>query len=178
MRHLSVAVLCVVGLFGAGNRMLAGDQAVPAEPPGVAVDRPADKPAERPSSRPRWPGGFLGDTLGEYLTIEGVPSDGRGKVESNTLVVDTLNGKKLDRPIPIRVRNVRLPAEGRCVLKGYELGEMIGRPPAEYAAAKEQGKDPDELARFDQTAWRWRPYFVVLIAVSPKELEVRDPKQP
>lgn len=177
MRALFVAVLCVAALLGASDRTLAGDQTVPAEPPGAAAERPADKPAERPSSRPRWPGGLLGDTLGEYLTIEGVPSDGRGKVESNTLLVDRLNGEKLDRPIPTRVRNVRLPAEGRCVLKGYELGEMIGRPPAEYAAAKEQGKDPDELARFDQTAWRWRPYFVVLIAVSPKELEVRDPNQ-
>jgi hypothetical protein len=90
-------------------------------------------------------------------------------------MVDALDGRKLDRPVAVLVRNVRLPARERCVLKGYELGEMIGRPPAEYAAAREQGKDADELAKRDQAVWRWRPYFVVLSAVKPGGLEVRKP---
>lgn len=87
--------------------------------------------------------------------------------------MDTVDGKRLDKPVHVLVRNLpRLAARQRCVLKGYELGEMIGRPPAEYAAARERGQDPEELAKRDQTVWRWRPYFVVLIVVEPKGLDV------
>ena len=117
------------------------------------------------------PSGYLG-ALGAYRTIEGVLYDGSGKVESNTLVVDTVDGKRLPRPIQLLVRNVRLPSEIRCTLKGYELGEMIGRPPAEYALTKELGGDPNRLAARDATGWRWRPYFVPLIVTKPKGLEV------
>ncbi|MDA1055896.1 MAG: hypothetical protein O3C40_36380 [Planctomycetota bacterium] len=119
--------------------------------------------------RPRQPTGHLG-WLGTYRTIGGVLYDGGGKVESNTLVVDVVDGKRLDKPIHILVKNTRIPAKVRCVLKGYELGEMIGRPPAEYALTKELGGDPNELAT--ATVWRWRPYFVPLIATEPKGLEV------
>jgi RNA polymerase sigma factor (sigma-70 family) len=143
---------------------------VSAAPGGSEVIRPIQPPA------------VLGDRLGEYLTIEGVKIEG-GKVESETLLVDTVNGKKLDRPIPLPVRGsshlgppLDLPAKTRCVLKGYELGEMIGRPPAEYAAARERGQDPEELMKRDATAWRWRPYFVALIAVEPNGLVI--PKGP
>jgi hypothetical protein len=136
---------------------------------------PVDGTIQTPPIRPRSPGGILGDSLGWYVTIEGILYDGIGKVESNTLVVDTIDGKKLQKPVFVLVRNVSLPAKERCILKGYELGEMIGRPPAEYAAAREQGKDAEELARRDQTIWRWRPYFVVLIAAKPAGLEIRNP---
>lgn len=80
---------------------------------------------------PRQPSGYL-VALGTYFTIEGVLYDGGGKVESNTLVVEIVDGKRLDKPIQILVKNARIPPKVRCVLKGYELGEMIGRPPAEY----------------------------------------------
>lgn len=121
--------------------------------------------------RPRAPGGFLHETLGVYLTIEGQLYDGGGKVESNSLVVDTVDGRKLKKPLVIRVANVRLPPKTRCVLKGYELGSMIGRPPAEYALTKEIGKDPSELRERDAIGWQWRPYFVPMIAVEPKGLK-------
>lgn len=125
--------------------------------------------------RPRQPGGLLGDQLGTYVTIEGVPAEGP-KVETGTLLVDTVDGKKLDKPIPLLIHNLhRLPSGQRYVLKGYESGAMIGRPPAEYAAAREQGQDAEALVKQDATGWRWRPYFVVLIAVEPKGLEVRKP---
>ena len=119
---------------------------------------------------PPMPAGKLGTYLGEYLTIEGVRAEG-GKVGKQTLIIDTVGGKRLDAPIPMWVQNLELPAEKRCVLKGYELGEMIGTPPAVIAAAKEQGRsDVGE----SQAAWQWRPYFVVLIAVEPKGLDVRE----
>ena len=122
--------------------------------------------------KPRLPSGYLTAQLGAYVTVEGVLYDGGGKVESNSLVVDTVNGKKLDKPLLIVLKNVRLPAKTRCVLKGYELGEMIGRPPAEYELYRELGKDTKELAERDATPWRWRPYFVPMIATEPKGLQV------
>ena len=164
-RWVTYGILCAGAVLAAGVVSPAVGQ--PPVAPGVAG------PAV--PVRPRQPGGLFGDSLGSYRTIEGALYDGPGKVESNTLMVDTLDGRKLDRPVAVLVRNVRLPARERCVLKGYELGEMIGRPPAEYDAAREQGKDADELAKRDQAVWRWRPYFVVLIAVKPGGLEVRKP---
>lgn len=117
---------------------------------------------------PRQPGGVLGDQLGEYLTVEGVRAEG-GKVGTRTLLVDKVGGKKLAKPVPVWVHNLELPAKQRCVLKGYESGEMIGTPPAVLAAAKEQGrKDVGE----GQALWQWRSYFVALIVVEPKGLEL------
>lgn len=136
-----------------------------AQPPEV------NKSTQKIPLRPRQPGGFLKPTLGTYLTIEGVLYEGNGKVESNTIVIDTVDGKKLEKTILIKVDNVRLPAKTRCILKGYELGRMVGRPPAEYALYKELGKNPAELAERDAVAWHWRPYFVPMIVVKPQGLK-------
>jgi hypothetical protein len=46
---------------------------------------------------------------------------------------------------------------------------MIGTPPAVFAAAKEQGREVDG----SQAVWQWSPYFVALIVVEPKGLELR-----
>jgi hypothetical protein len=156
--HVVLAIMCALAV--------GESSAVHAQRPAAA------QTAQRLPLQPRQPGGFLNDRLGTYLTIEGVLYDGKGKVESNSLVVDTVDGRKLDKPLVILVKNVQLPAKKRCILKGYELGEMIGRPPAEYDLTKELGQDPEELARRDATPWNWRPYFVPLIAVEPKGLEV------
>src|SRR5688572_13429377 len=134
---------------------------------------PGGAPAE--AAGPRMPGGALGHALGEYLTIEGTPLE-QGKVEPGTLLVDTVNGKKLAKPVGILLRTyeapphrISIPYGKHCVLKGYETGSMIGTPPAVLAAAKEQGrKDVGE----GQAAWQWHPYFVVLIAVEPKGLKI------
>jgi hypothetical protein len=116
---------------------------------------------------PRQPGGYLSNDVGRYLTIEGVLYDGSGKVESNSLVVDTVNGKKLKKSATVLIKNVRLPRKERCVLKGYELGEMIGSPPALREVAEEQGEEYEEQS---SAIWRWRPYFIVLSAVKPDGL--------
>jgi hypothetical protein len=122
--------------------------------------------------QPRQPSGvgILGERLGFYLTIEGTRAE-RGKVGTRTLLVDTVGGKKLAKPVAIWVENLDLPAEQRCVLKGYESGRMIGQPPAVAAAAREQGrKEPDG----PQAGWQWQPYFVALIVVEPKGLVLRN----
>ena len=163
MKHSTIAsVICAMMLTVAGGGSLLT----------FAQKPDAKEAAQQLPLTPRQPGGFIKEQLGIYLTIEGVLYDGNGKVESNSLVVDTVDGKKLEKPILILVRNVRLPAKTRCILKGYELGAMIGRPGAEYAAYKELGKDPQELRNRDAIGFQWRPYFVPLIAAEPKGLEV------
>lgn len=137
-------------------------------PPVCAQSNTADASAKIPL-QPRQPGGYLSNNLGTYLTIEGVLYDGNGKVESNSLVVDTVNGKRLEEPALILIKNVRLPGKERCVLKGYELGAMIGSPPALREAAEEQGEKYKEQSA---AAWQWRPFFVVLLATKPKGLAV------
>ena len=131
--------------------------------------------------QPLQPGGLLGNQLGTYLTIEGVRSEGT-KTETGTLVVDTVDRKKLDSPISLVIRgagvvnqnlqpaDLNLPAKQRCILKGFESGEMIGVPPAVRAAAKEQGWQEVPMS---PVQWQWRPYFVALVVVEPKGLELR-----
>jgi hypothetical protein len=122
------------------------------------------------STGPRQPSGVgvLGERLGAYLAIEGTRAE-RGKVGVRTLLVDAIGGKKLAKPVAIWVENLDLPAEQRCVLKGYESGRMIGTPPAVFAAAKEQGREVSG----SQAVWQWQPYFVALIVVEPEGLVLR-----
>jgi hypothetical protein len=114
------------------------------------------------------PVGILGERLGEYLTIEGVRNDGM-KTERHSLLVYTVNGIPLAKRTPIWVENLELPSEKRIVLKGYENGRMIGIPPAQELAAKEQGRLFENPV---QTFWQWQPYFVALIPVEPKGLKL------
>lgn len=130
--------------------------------------------------RPLQPGGLLSDKLGEYQTIEGVLSEGL-KTESGTLLVDTVNGQKLAKPIPLLIRgavivnhnlqpaSLSIPPKQRCKLKGFELGEMIGVAPAVMKAANEQGWKETPLS---PVAWQWRPYFVALVVVEPQGLNL------
>ena len=164
----SGVALCAMAISIAAAEPPVGPGAAPGTPSGAAPDA-----AKVKSVRPRSPGGLFTDQLGTYLTIEGVLAVGL-KVETPALLVDTVGGKKLDKPIAITIQNISaLPAKQRCVFKGYELGKMIGRPPAEYDAAKEQGQDAAELVKGDALTWQWRPYFVVLKVVEPKGLELR-----
>ena len=130
--------------------------------------------------KPRQPGGILSDQLGVYRTIEGFKLEG-GKVETGTLLVDAVDGKKLDKPITLLIRgavvaehnlqpaDLSLPARQRCILRGFESGEMIGLPPAVSAAAEEQGWNEVPMS---PALWRWRPYFVALVVIEPKGLEL------
>jgi hypothetical protein len=158
-------IVCAGALLGAMAVPLAVGQ------PPVALGG-----AKGEAARPRQPSGYFGD-LGKYLTIEGVRTEG-AKVETGTLLVDTVNGRKLDQPIPVVVRAHAfdatrfdlptafvLPPKQRCVLKGFESGEMIGVPSAVRGAAKELGRDDVPMSPVD---WQWRPYFVALIVAEPE----------
>ncbi|TAL27014.1 MAG: hypothetical protein EPN94_02145 [Nitrospirae bacterium] len=113
------------------------------------------------------PMGKLGYPLGTYLTIEGigVRAEKGKKVGVRTLLVDTVNGKKLESPvsISIEIENVDvLPKATRCILRGYESGKMIGVP--FEVARKEQVPMPAAM-------WQFFRYFIVTSVVEPKELE-------
>ena len=90
--------------------------------------------------------------------------------QSGLPLVDTVDGKKLDKPVRILIHNAgKIPAKQRCVFKGYESGSMIGVPPAVFATAREHGRNDVNPSPFP---WQWRPYFVALIVVVPKGLEI------
>src|SRR5262249_22488385 len=102
----------------------------------------------------------------------------------NTLLVDTVNGKKLDKPVQIVVRlcdfnatrfdietNLLMPVKVRCVYKGFESGGMIGVPQAVYAAAKDLGRKDVPMSA---AAWQWRPHFVALIEVKPEAVAPKE----
>jgi len=110
------------------------------------------------------PMGRLGQRLGTYLTIEGVRME-EGKVGTQTLLVDTVNGRKLSSPVGVWVENVKhpgLPKGTRCIIRGYESGEMIGLPDA---VAEAENIPPP------QAMWQFRRYFIITSVVEPKSLE-------
>ena len=116
------------------------------------------------------PIGSLGLPVGSYLTIEGLRTDG-GKTGGRTLLVDTVNGAKLAEPVGIWVENMDALPGGRCVLKGYETLQMVGAPPAYFAAAKEAGRD----ATTPQAGWQVRLYFVATSVVGPSGVKIEKP---
>ncbi|MHC4406997.1 MAG: hypothetical protein ACYTG0_45875 [Planctomycetota bacterium] len=108
------------------------------------------------------PKGRLGHPLGTYLKIEGVRAEA-GKVGTQTLLVDTVNGNKLDQPIGIWIENVpALPKGERCIIRGYESGKMIGIP---YEVAKA------ENLPIPQAAWQFYRYFIMTSVVQPEGLD-------
>ncbi|MCU0728446.1 MAG: hypothetical protein MUE73_22115 [Planctomycetes bacterium] len=111
------------------------------------------------------PAGRLGFALGTYLTVEGETAAPAAKVNPRTLIVDTVNGERLDRPVSVIIENpeVELPPAGRVIIRGYETGKMIGTPDAEIQAAAEAGRD----AHVGQAAFQFYRTFVLLSWVEP-----------
>lgn len=137
-------------------------------------------PATRPSALAGGsvPIGTLGQPLGAAVTIEGqappAPQEVRKNNSVRVLIVDTVNGEKLPHPIGITVTNIeRAPETGRCVLRGYESGRMIGNPPALEEWARKEGKE----FTVPQAVWQWSSYFVALSVESPKDLRMLPPKE-
>ena len=115
------------------------------------------------------PVGALGYPVGSYLTIEGAKPAGNFKLSTRALRIDTVNGKKLAKPVSLEIENVGdLPSGKRCIIKGYETLTMIGDPPAYFEAAKEAGKE----ATAQQAGWQIYLYFKATSVVTPKELKI------
>lgn len=121
-----------------------------------------------PPSKPGYrtvepPVGTLGYRIGSYLTIEGVRAE-KGKVGVHTLLVDTISGYKLDKPVGIWIQNLELPSGERCVLKGYETGAWIGTPDEVLRATG---------ALAPQATWQFHFYFVATSVEQPKNLKIK-----
>lgn len=129
----------------------------------------ASRPAElRPSGLDQIPPGNLGHPLGTYLTIEGERTE-RAKAGANTLLVDTVNGKKLAQPVAVWVDNAKhpgLPKAVRCMVRGYESGRMVGVP----HGVSEAEKIPPAQVRF-----QFRKHFVMTSVLEPQTLERQWP---
>jgi hypothetical protein len=119
------------------------------------------------------PFGTLGFPVGSYLTIEGV-KEKQQKLPNQHWLVDTVNGRKLNKPVSIDVERVSmidwtnnvdtrsLPDDQRFIFKGYETLEMMGIPPGIEAAANESGQG---VPAIQQGAWRLDYFFVVTSVV-------------
>jgi len=113
------------------------------------------------------PMGHLGYPLGTYLTIEGVTTNlDKARTQIEALIVDKINETKLITPTGIWISNIGsfglLPKGERCVLKGYESGQMIGVPDE---VAKTENLPPN------QACWQFYKYFIITSIVQPKILE-------
>jgi hypothetical protein len=93
--------------------------------------------------------GRLGHPLGAYLSVEGVPET-RGKVGTSTLLVDTVDGRRIEPPVSVWVDNVTFAQGSRAVLKGYESGRYIGMP---IEVTRATGMAP-------QAGWQFQRYFI------------------
>lgn len=135
-----------------------------------AGEKKPDYPVIRTGQTPL---GLLGRPIGEYLTVEGqkyAPKVPLMEDTRRTLIVDTVNGKKLPKPVRVTIATIEtLPDGVRCVFKGYESGGMLGLPPGAFKAAEEAGQplEPRTLV------WGWQFHFVVTSAVSPKGLKIQ-----
>jgi hypothetical protein len=112
--------------------------------------------------------GTLGFPLGTYLLIEGTryaPEQPALVPTDCVLVVDTVNGKKLSKPIWIEIEGTVLTAGVRYLFKGYEDGAMRGQPPALDQADREAGREPPVL---QQSGWYFEFRFIPTSIVSPK----------
>jgi hypothetical protein len=108
------------------------------------------------------PTGTLRFPLGTYLKIEGAKQVARGKAEGRTLLIDTVEGKQLDKPVKLPIKNVEIP-DGRCVLNGYETGAWVGTP---------EGLPPGTPA--EPFSFHFHPSFIVTSVDAPKGLKVEQ----
>ena len=110
------------------------------------------------------PIGRLGYPIGTYLTIEGVRSE-RGKVGTQSLLVDKIGDYKVPEPFGLWIENLELPEGVRCVLKGYESGQWIGTPDN---VLKATGALPQ------QAAWQFHFHFLATSVEEPKDLKLKE----
>ena len=114
------------------------------------------------------PIGRLGLPIGTYLRIEGhryEPTKPPFKVHARTILVDTVQDKRLDVPIKLSIKNVdtdSLDIETRCVFNGYEAGVWGGSP---------EGLPPGTPV--ESHVFHFHPYFVVVSVEAPKGLKVK-----
>jgi hypothetical protein len=128
---------------------------------GVTLACRAEAPAATAKRDVEPPIGRLGQRIGSYLTIEGTRAM-TGKTGTRTLIVDTVDGSRLEHTVQMWVDNVSFPVGERCVLKGYETGRWIGTPDSVSQATGE----------VSQAAWQFQFYFRATSVEQPKTLKL------
>ena len=102
--------------------------------------------------------GVLGYELKIPLTIEGIKQirNPKKKIHARMILIDTVNSEKLEKPIPLHIKNVNtdiLEAGTRCVFEGYQSGEWVG---CDGCTAPRH----------------FMHYFIVTFIVSPKSVKI------
>ncbi|CAN5456161.1 hypothetical protein BH09VER1_BH09VER1_55320 [soil metagenome] len=110
---------------------------------------------------------LLSYPFGTYLKIEGTRVN-EGKVGTRTLLVDTINGKKLTNPVFIWVDNTSdLPEAGRVILQGYETGGFAGIPSLPKEEAEKWGGS--------QIVFGFHHNFIPTTILAPGDLKFINP---
>jgi hypothetical protein len=132
------------------------------------VSGPPPFPVGKPTKEA--PIGILGYRIGTYLAIEGTQfiEPGTGKHGTHDLLVDTIGGYKLEKPVTVWIDNVDLPANERCVFKGYEYAHWIGLPDEVRRIRSAAGKPAP------QAAWQCSYMFIVVSIDQPKSIEIKN----
>lgn len=130
---------------------------------GSALAEPASGRFENPDPIPD---GQLGFPIGVYLVIEGVRAE-TAKAGAQTLVVHRVNGKRPTRKTTIWIDNLQLPADERCIIKGYESARWVGIPPQVIEAGAVR------VSPSSHPPWHLSRYFIATSVESPKSLELK-----
>lgn len=104
--------------------------------------------------------GILGHKLNTSLTIEGIKqtTNPKKKTHARMILIDTVNGKKLEKPVYLYIKNVNTDAiedRVRFIFEGYQTGEWIAC---------------DTCA----TPRQFLHYFIVTSIKTPKSLEIEN----
>ena len=105
-------------------------------------------------------------SLGQLATIEGVGDNTSGPKSLLNFKVDTVNGKKLEKPLLIYVTGAGMDGAKRYVFKGYETLIQLGVPNAINQARREGGQPPLPVPG---AAFGFHSCFQVLSVVAPKD---------
>ncbi len=129
----------------------------------------AERTEPQPDESQRPPVGVLGYPLGSYLTIEGVRVEsGQGRRATESLIVDTVSGHKLAKPVTIHISTM-LPS-GRCIFKGYEEGSWAGDWPPEVDHFQSRG------GLHLSESWHFRNVFTITLVVAPADFQPYSPR--
>lgn len=109
------------------------------------------------------PIGELGRPIGTVVAIEAHPHRPEKLLQGTVglVVVEKVEGLKLDPPVSVRLRNVdtdSLNADTHLVLHGYESGAWIG--------------SPDGVEPVQQFPFHFSIDFIVTSADAPKDLKI------
>jgi hypothetical protein len=121
----------------------------------VANARPLDPkvPLAQPNFNTKHgtiPIGSLGLQLGTFAIIEARPYDKPIMLES-PFFVEVVNGKKMDPPRILTIRDARIAGDGHVTLHGFEVGEWSGEPSLPESEVPASATKPQQPFHFGES---------------------------